>query len=150
VELSNEFVVPASDEQTWAFLNDLERVVPCMPGASMTEIVDEDEFRATMGVKLGAAALQFDAVVDRHLDAERRALTLNARARERRGRGGAQARIAVELEPATDGTLVKVSTDLRLQGAVVGYSRGLVPDVARQLTDQFALAAARAIGGEEQ
>jgi carbon monoxide dehydrogenase subunit G len=139
VRLENSFEVPASPEQTWELLNDVPRVVPCMPGAELTEVVDENTFKAKMHVKLGPIALQFATDVKREAaDEAARKTTLSTKAREMKGRGGASATIESSLEPAGAGTRVTIVTDLQMQGAVAQYGRGVVPDVANQLVGQFA------------
>lgn len=151
MRLENSFAVPASPERTWALLNDVPRVVPSMPGAELTEIVDEATWKATMHVKLGPIALQFATDVRREVsDDTSLRTTLAIKARELKGRGGASATIESSLHPDGAGTRVTIVTDLQMQGAVAQYGRGVVPDVAGQLVDQFAanLAAQLGVDGE--
>jgi carbon monoxide dehydrogenase subunit G len=139
VKLENSFEVPASPEQTWELLNDVPRVVPCMPGAELTEVVDDDTFKAKMHVKLGPIALQFATdVVRDSVDEASRTTRMSAKARELKGRGGAQATIESSLEPVGTGTRVTIVTELALQGAVAQYGRGVVADVSNQLVKRFA------------
>jgi carbon monoxide dehydrogenase subunit G len=139
LRLENAFRVPASVEQAWRLLNDVPNVVPCMPGAELTEVVGENAWKTTMHVKLGPIALQFLTDVTREeADEAARRVVLSARAREARGRGGAQARIESTLAEEGGETAVAIVTDLTLQGAVAQYGRGIVGDVAAQLTKQFA------------
>jgi carbon monoxide dehydrogenase subunit G len=110
-----------------------------MPGAELAEVVDENTWKAKLSVKLGPIALQFGTDVRREeVDEAARRVTLQAKARELRGRGGAQATIASALEASEAGTHVTIVTDLSLQGAVAQYGRGVVADVASQLTKRFA------------
>jgi carbon monoxide dehydrogenase subunit G len=139
VRLENSFEVPATPEQAWELLNDVPRVVPCMPGAELTEVVGDNEWKATMHVKLGPIALQFGTDVTRQAaDEAARTTTLQAKARELKGRGGATAIIESSLEPVGSGTKVTIVTDLSLQGAVAQYGRGVVADVSNQLVKRFA------------
>jgi len=139
VKIENSFTVSASPEEAWALLMDVPRVIPCMPGAELTETVDDSTWKAKVGVRLGPISLTFDSDVKRVEadDAARRAV-LEATAREVRGRGSAQAKIESSLTPVDDGTEVDIVTDLTLVGAVAQYGRGIVPDVASQLVKQFA------------
>ena len=139
IRLENHFTVPASVPDAWDLLNDVPAVVPCMPGAELKEILGENQWKALLHVKLGPIALQFetDIVREAAADGERR-VTLSAKARELRGRGGAQARIESSLAEGEGGTEVSIATDLTLQGTVAQYGRGIVPDIARQMTAQFA------------
>jgi len=139
VKLENSFEVAAPIERAWALLNDVPRVVPCMPGAELTETIDENRWKSKMHVKLGPISLQFDTDVVREAeDPAAHRVVLATKARELRGRGGAQAKIQSSLSEADGKTRVEIVTDLTLQGAVAQYGRGIVPDVAAQLTKQFA------------
>jgi carbon monoxide dehydrogenase subunit G len=139
VQLSNEFEVSAGAERTWALLTDVPRVVPCMPGAKMTKVVAENEWEATLHVKLGPISLQFLTDVTREeVDEEARRVVLAAKAREAKNRGGADARLESTVAAVDGGTRVEILTDLTLRGAVAQYGRSVVPEVAAQLTKQFA------------
>jgi hypothetical protein len=92
-----------------------------------------------MHVKLGPIALQFGTdVVRASVDEASRRTRMTAKARELKGRGGAQATIDSSLEPAGEGTRVTIVTELALQGAVAQYGRGVVNDVSNQLVKRFA------------
>ncbi|HEY9338852.1 MAG TPA: SRPBCC domain-containing protein, partial [Kribbella sp.] len=58
MKLEHKFVVPAPVEQTWSAFNDLERVVPCFPGATL-ESYEGDDFTGSCKVKLGPVSLQY-------------------------------------------------------------------------------------------
>lgn len=139
MKLENSFEVPASKHAAWELLMDIPRVVPCMPGAELKETISDSQWKAEMGVKLGPIALTFDTDVTREaVDETGGSVTLNARAREKRGRGGAQAAIQSTLNEVPGGTRIDIVTDLTLSGAVAQYGRGIVQDVSAQLVDRFA------------
>lgn len=141
MKLEHAFEVPASPDQTLALLLDAERVVPCMPGATLTEVVDESTWKAAMAVKLGPVGMQF--LVDVRLldrdDASHR-VSLGLSGRDTRGKGGAEGRVDSVLSPAgAGGTRVEMATDLRFSGQVAQLGRpGVVQDVSNKLVDQFA------------
>ena len=139
MRIENSFEVPASPERAWALLLDVPRIVPCMPGATLDETVDESNWKATMAVKLGPISLNFKTDVKREeADDSAHRAKLSARAREARGRGNANATIESWLAPQNGGTKVELVTDLHLTGPVAQYGRGLVQDVSSQLVTQFA------------
>jgi hypothetical protein len=139
VKLENSFEVPAPPEQAWALLMDVPRVIPCMPGAELTETIDDAHWKAKLSVKLGPIALAFDTAVAREqADEATRTTKLSADARELRGRGSARATIESRLAASNGGTRVDVVTDLSLTGPVAQYGRGMVEDVASQMTRRFA------------
>jgi carbon monoxide dehydrogenase subunit G len=139
VRLENSFHVAAPLESAWLLLNDVPSVVPCMPGAELLEAGADDMWKAKLSVKLGPIALQFLTDVRREeVDETARRIVLSAKAREARGRGNAQATIESRLVGVDGGTRVEITTDVRLQGTVAQYGRGIVGDVASRLTEQFA------------
>jgi carbon monoxide dehydrogenase subunit G len=139
VRIENSFEVPAPPEQAWELLMDVPRVIPCMPGATLAETIDDDHWKAKLAVKLGPIALNFDADIAREAgDPEARRAVLSTRARESKGRGSANATIESSLAASNGGTRVDIATDLQLAGAVAQYGRGMVESVASQLTASFA------------
>jgi carbon monoxide dehydrogenase subunit G len=139
MQIENEFTVAAPIDRVWAFLLDVERVAPCMPGAELTETVDERTWKGKVNMKLGPVALSFAGVVtiEERDDAAHR-VVLRAKGLEQKGKGAANASVASWLEPAGDETTVKMQADVQLTGAVAQLSRGLLPEVSRKLTEQFA------------
>ena len=141
MKLEHSFEVPASPDQTLALLLDAERVIPCMPGAELKEVVDENTWKASMGVKLGPVGMQF--LVDVKLldrdDAAHR-VTLGVSGRDTRGKGGAEGRVVSGLTAIDGGgTRVEMDTDLHFSGQVAQLGRpGVVQDVSNKLVDQFA------------
>jgi uncharacterized protein len=138
MQLENSFSVSAPADVVWALLVDVPEVVPCMPGAELVETLGDDRWRTKMSVKLGPVQLVFTGdVVREAADTDTRRVVLTTRAREARGRGGAHARIESSLVPAAAGTEVTIVTDIALSGAAAQFGRGVVADVARQLTERF-------------
>lgn len=140
MKLEHSFEVPASPGQTLELLLDAEKVVPCMPGATLTEVVDETTWKSKMGVKLGPVSMQFlvdVTMLDR--DDEAHSVRLGVSGRDTRGKGGAEGTVDSVLSPAGAGTRVDMTTDLRFSGQVAQLGRpGVVQDVSNKLVDQFA------------
>jgi carbon monoxide dehydrogenase subunit G len=141
MQIVTSFIVPAPVDRAWAILTDVPRIVPCMPGAALTEMVDARTFRGTAGVKIGPMQLSFagEAKIEEQDEAAHR-VRVAARANDTKGRGGAQAKLAFVLVRDGAGTRVDITTDLQLNGAVAQYGRGvgLIKEIANQLVGQFA------------
>ena len=50
MEFDNSFEVPLPPEQAWPLLMDVQAIAPCMPGAQLTEVVDDTTFVVTWRV----------------------------------------------------------------------------------------------------
>ena len=112
MKLENSFEVAAPPEKAWDLLMDVPRIVPCMPGAKLDEVVDENNWKATMQVKLGPISLTFATDVERkEADEANRRVVLGANARETRNRGRASATIEWTHPPTGDGTKIDIVTD---------------------------------------
>lgn len=148
MKLENSFVVPGALEKVWTFMLDVERVVPCMPGAELTETVDEKTWKGKTSIKLGPVALSFaGTVVREEVDEAARRVVLKAKGSEARGKGIASATVTSQLETAEGGTRVNIVTDLTLSGAVAQYGRGLIGDVSKRFIDEFAQCLAGQLAG---
>jgi len=137
--IESTFEVTAPRQAAWDLLMDVPRVIPCMPGAELSETVDDTHWKAKLGVKLGPISLTFATdVAQTEADETAGTVLLTAKAREVRGRGGAQATIRSTLTELEGKTRIDIATDLALSGAVAQYGRGIVHDVSAQLVSQFA------------
>jgi carbon monoxide dehydrogenase subunit G len=139
VLIDNEFRVAAAADRLWSHLLDVERIAPCLPGAELTEVVDDRTWRGRMKMKFGPVAMAFAGtvtMVDRN-DGDHR-VVLRANGTESRGKGAATAEVTSWLEPDGEETLVKMHADITLQGFVAQVSRGMLPDISARLTQQFA------------
>lgn len=137
MELNNEFRVGQPTERVWEVLTDVERIAPCMPGAELQEVVD-DEYRGVVRVKVGPITAQYKGVarfVEK--DDEGHRAVLRAEGRETRGQGNANATVTAQLAADGDGTKVSVVTDLMITGRVAQFGRGVLADVSAKLLDQF-------------
>jgi carbon monoxide dehydrogenase subunit G len=143
MRFSNSFEVPLPPEEAWPFLLDIQRIAPCMPGAELTEVVDDSTYKGKVAVRLGPVALSFAGVARfEDVDHAQRKARVKAQGSDVKGRGGANAVVAFGLEPAEGGTRVLIDTDLNLSGSVAQYGRasGMIQSVASQLIGQFATA----------
>jgi carbon monoxide dehydrogenase subunit G len=139
MKLENEFTVPASIDEAWQVLLDVERVAPCLPGATV-EPAGDGEFNGTMTVKIGPITARYKGSVRiQEADEPGRRAVMRAQAKDARGQGTAAATITSTMEPAPEGgTKVKVVTDMRVTGPAAQFGRGVMQDVSAKMMRQFA------------
>src|ERR1700723_2952869 len=113
IELDNSFTVPVPPEQAWDVLLDVERIAPCMPGASVTS-VEGDEIEGQVKVKLGPLSLTYKGTA-----------SATGQANLTPGEGAGQ-------------TLVSIHTSLNVTGKPAQFGRSLLPEVSGKLIQQFA------------
>jgi carbon monoxide dehydrogenase subunit G len=141
MEFDNSFEVPLPPDQAWPVLMDIRGIAPCMPGAQLTEVVDDNTYKGNIGVRLGPVALTFaGTVVFEAIDHANHTARVRAQGNDAKGRGSAQAAATFRLEPSLAGSKVLVHTNLTLSGAVAQYGRGvgMIQATASALMKQFA------------
>lgn len=138
MDLQNTFVVPADIDTAWKTLLDVEKIAPCMPGATL-ESVDGDDFTGTVKVKLGPVNMTYGGkarFVSK--DADQHKAVIEGMGKETRGSGTASALVTAQLiAEAPDRTRVDVTTDLMVTGKPAQFGRGVMQDVAGRIIDQF-------------
>jgi uncharacterized protein len=141
MEFDNSFEVPLPPNEAWPVLMNVQGIAPCMPGAQLTEVVDDKTYKGNIGVRLGPVALTFaGTVVFEEIDNAGYSARVRAQGNDAKGRGSAQAKTTFRLEPSAVGSKVLVHTDLSLSGAVAQYGRGvgMIQATASALMNQFA------------
>ena len=138
MDLNNSFVVPADIDTAWKTLLDVEKIAPCMPGATL-ETVEGDNFTGTVKVKLGPVSMTYGGkakFVEKD-EANHRAV-IEGVGKETRGSGTASALVTTQLiAEGPDTTRVEVTTDLTVTGKPAQFGRGVMQDVAGRIIDQF-------------
>jgi carbon monoxide dehydrogenase subunit G len=138
MELEHSFSVPVPVERAWDVLLDVERVAPCMPGASL-DSVDGDSITGKIKVKVGPIQMTYAGTAKfTQRDKEAGVVTLEASGRETRGAGTASASVRSELKADGDQTDVVVHTTLNVTGKPAQFGRGVMVEVGGRLIGIFA------------
>jgi carbon monoxide dehydrogenase subunit G len=151
MEFDNAFEVPLPPAQAWPVLMDVRGIAPCMPGAQLTEVIDDKNYKGNISVRLGPVALTFAGVVTfEEIDNVNHSARVRAQGTDAKGRGAAQAKSTFRLEPSGTGSKVLVHTDLTLSGAVAQYGRGvgMIQATASAIMNQFANALKAQLAGK--
>ncbi|MEO8744194.1 MAG: SRPBCC family protein [Candidatus Dormibacter sp.] len=139
MQLENSFSVGAPPDRVFAYLLDINKVVGCVPGAELSEVVDPTTFKGKVKIKVGPITVAYNGtarIADRN-DAQRTA-TLEADGRETTGPGSARAKAFMSVEAAAGGSLVKIVTDYSVAGRVAQFGRGVMEDVSRRIVNDMA------------
>jgi carbon monoxide dehydrogenase subunit G len=138
MKLENSFTVPVPVDQAWQVLQDVERIAPCMPGATL-DTVDGDAFTGRVKVKVGPIMLTYSGKATfADKDDTAHAMRIEASGKETRGSGTAKATVHASLKADGDSTQVVLVTDLAVTGKPAQFGRGVMADVSGKLIDQFA------------
>ncbi|HJW60713.1 MAG TPA: SRPBCC family protein, partial [Actinomycetota bacterium] len=141
MKIENTIEVDAPLDRVWALVNDIPRVAPCMPGAALTGVLDDQTYEGTVAVKLGPLRMSYKGKVTvEDVDEANHSARLAASGRDTKGAGTAKASVETRLEAAGDTrTRLHVTSDVQLTGKVASFGRGgAINDVATRLFGQFA------------
>src|SRR5690348_8614641 len=140
MEMDHSFTVPVSPDRAWDVLLDVERIAPCMPGATVDEF-DGEVVTGRIKVKVGPVSLTYRGTAKfTERDADARHIVLEASGKETRGAGTASATVQASLEPESDGQATNVSmhTTMNVTGRPAQFGRGVMVEVGGKIVEQFA------------
>jgi carbon monoxide dehydrogenase subunit G len=139
MQLENSFSVGAPPDRVFAYLLDVNKVVGCVPGAELSEVVDPTTFKGKVKIKVGPITVAYSGVAkiaDR--DDVQRSATLEAEGRETTGPGSARAKALMSVQAEGAGSLVKIVTEYSIAGRVAQFGRGVMEDVSRRIVNDMA------------
>ena len=140
MEFDNTLDVPLPPAEAWKLLLDIRRIATCIPGAELTEVVDDVTYKGRVAVRLGPVALSLvgQAKIE-EIDHASHKARLKAQGSDPKGRGSTDSVIDFRIEPAGSGSKVLVHTNVKLSGSIAQYGRGsgMIQSFASQLIGQF-------------
>jgi carbon monoxide dehydrogenase subunit G len=135
VELDHPFTTTRPLDESWAIVLDLEQVVPCAQGATVTETIGDDAVKAQIVVKMGAMSMTFSGTVEvAEQDPDVHQAVMAVKSREAGGQGYANAEITLTLEEG-GGT---IHTNAQISGKAASMGEGVVAGVLDALIKDFA------------
>ncbi len=139
LRFDNVFVVKAPADRVWDYLTDPYRVAPALPGAAVTEKVDDRTFKGTITVKVGPVSARYKGTAHfDSLDLQAHAMEMTGSAQDVGGRGGADLKMSSRLVEKVPGeTEVTVVSEVNVTGILAQFGRGMIQDVSNQMFQKF-------------
>ena len=140
MEMDHSFTVPVPPERAWDVLLDVERIAPCMPGASV-DAFDGEVVTGRIKVKVGPVSLTYRGTAKfTERDPDARVILLEASGKETRGSGTASATVRAKLESESGGeaTTATMHTTMNVTGRPAQFGRGVMVEIGGKLVEQFA------------
>jgi len=140
VQLDKTYPMPCSAQVAWEFLQNVEAVAACMPGAKITERVDASHYKGTVTVKVGPATMSFRGEVEmKDVDSAARSLRLLGKGTDSTGSSGASMNLAARIEAAEGAQCNLVgSSEVSMSGKAAAFGGRMMNTVADQILKQFA------------
>ncbi|WP_321945768.1 SRPBCC family protein [Paraburkholderia sp. J10-1] len=138
VVLDKAFPLDASADRAWALMQDIEAVAGCMPGAKITERVDDTHYKGTITVRLGPATMSFKGDIEvLALDAAARSLHLLGKGTDSTGSSAATMDLTASVEPTGETCTLTGKSEVTMSGKAAALGGRLMGPVSEQLLKQF-------------
>ena len=140
VEIDKTYAVAAPADNAWALLQDIESVAACMPGAEITERVDDAHFKGLVKVKVGPASAAFKGDIEvQGLNAEQRELTLLGKGADTKGSSSASMLLTATIGDAGDGASeLHGRAEVTVNGKMASFGGRMMDSIADRILQQFA------------
>ncbi|MFL5831089.1 MAG: SRPBCC domain-containing protein [Solirubrobacteraceae bacterium] len=151
MKLEQSFEVEAPIDAVWQALIDVERVAPCLPGASVTGRNEDGSYAGNLTIKIGPTTAAYAGRLEMdQIDESAHVATMQAQGTDKRGQGGAKATITSTLTESGQATRVDVSTDYHITGRLARFGRGgMIEDISNRLLREFASCLQKSLAGQD-
>jgi carbon monoxide dehydrogenase subunit G len=139
VDLEKQFPVETSSADAWSLLRDVPSVAACMPGAEVTEQVDDTHYKGKVKSKIGPATMSFAGTVEvLGIDEAKRELKLLAKGQDTKGTSSAQMDLTAWITEADGGdSALQGQAKVTVNGKVASLGGRMMTQVADQILNQF-------------
>ena len=139
VKIEKAFQVQEPIDKVWSFLSDPKKVVTCVPGASLTEQIDETTYKGAISVKVGPSVSDFKGQIQIvRLDNAAHEIELLGKGQDTRGKGSAQMKMTGTLRTLENGATEVVSlAELNVVGILAQMGGRMIQEVSNIMFEKF-------------
>lgn len=139
VEINKVFPIDASSSNAWSFLQDIRGVASCMPGAEITEQVDDSNYVGKIKVKVGPATMAFNGKISvQNIDADKREITMQGKGTDTKGSSSATMDLTATVRETEDGKCEVVGDAVvTVTGKIASLGGRMMNQVSDQILNQF-------------
>jgi hypothetical protein len=136
--ITKSFHVPQAIDAVWANITNPEKIVVCVPGAKLTEMVDDNNFKGEVELKFGPVKASYGGVISfLERNADSKTMKMKGSGTDVKGKGGAELLLDANMAEKEGGTEVSVTMDVTVQGMLAQFGSRLVTDATSHVFDQF-------------
>jgi carbon monoxide dehydrogenase subunit G len=140
VQIDKTYPMSCSPQIAWEFLQNLEAVAGCMPGAKITERLEAGRYKGTVTVKVGPVTMSFRGEVEmKDVDSAARTLRLLGKGTDSTGSSGASMNLTARIEAAEGGLCALAgAAEVSMSGKAAAFGGRMMNTVADTILKQFA------------
>jgi len=139
MEFDNSFEVPLPIGDAWKVLMDIRRIVPCMPGAELTEVVDDRTYKGLIKVQVGPSITDYkgQAHIER-LDEQAHEMEMVGKGQDVRGKGSASMKMTGTVRSLPEGGCeVAMVSEVNVVGLLAQLGARMINEVSNKMFEQF-------------
>lgn len=148
--ITKNFTLEEPIEKVWAGLSDPVRISGCVPGATITETIDEKNYKGEVSLKFGPVKSKYNGEISiDEMDNENFNMVLKGRGLDSKGKGSAEMTMNGKAKSTDNGTEVDFQMVVNIKGTLAQFGSRLINDVSDQLMNQFINNFRSLLAGEE-
>ena len=148
--IKKTFQVEESIDKVWNFLSDPHQIVTCVPGAALTEEIDDKNFKGEVTLKFGPIKAKYSGQLTfDELNVENRTMKMIGKGLDSKGKGSADMVMNGVLKEVEGGTAVDYSMEVTIIGMLAQFGSRLINDVSSAVFDQFVANFKKKLQGED-
>jgi len=149
-KITKSFEVDDSIEKVWEYIKNPEQIVVCVPGASISEKIDESNFKGEVTTKFGPIKVSYNGQITINvIDDSTYTMELEGKGLDSKGKGSANMSLNASLSDKSGTTNVTFDMELSIVGMLAQFGARLIHDVSDQLLDKFVDNFKKLIAGKE-
>ena len=140
VTLNKVFPLEGTVDNAWLMLRDIEQVAGCMPGAEITETIDENNYKGSVKVKIGPMNMAFNGEISvQDINADEKQIHLIAKGQDSKGTSSASMDLTARIQAGESGASeLKGDADVTVNGKLANFGGRMMTQVSDQILGQFA------------
>ena len=140
VELEKNYPLDYSATDAWAVLNNIEAVATCMPGAEITEVVDANNYKGKVNIRLGPVKMEFNGDISvQSIDEDNQQIQLIAEGTDKKGTSSASMNLTANIEAGTASSSALLGdAKVVVNGKLASFGQRMMAQVSDQILEQFA------------
>ena len=139
LRIEKTFQVSQPIDKVWSLLSDPEKVASCVPGAQITEKINDKTYKGSISVKVGPSLTDYKGEVQiLRLDPQNHEIEIQGKGQDVRGRGSASMTMTGKLAALADGaTQVTSTSEVNVVGILAQMGSRVITEVSNIMFDKF-------------
>jgi hypothetical protein len=148
--ITKKFSLEAPIKEVWKRLSNPKEISGCVPGATITDQIDDNNYKGEVTLKFGPIKTKYDGEITiEEMDNDDHTMLLRGKGLDSKGKGNAEMTMNGSAVKTDEGTEVDFKMVVNIQGTLAQFGSRLINDVSAQLMDQFVDNFKKLLSGDE-